>query len=511
MDIISDGEGEEQAAPVEPKPPKRRRCTNNIGFGIGTLFLVLILCDDSGYWRSIHCQDPVDIGNQYIVGLGLTHWSLIEPPRVPQPFEFLVNAELLRSRAQKCFGYAAYPVVQIAKLVEPVFLPPDTLPRDRITLVAHHLAIGFDFITSSFNQHARQLHAWVELWQTQHGIRRAPKTLTLTLHRNMIAKLFTGSGLFHIVGFTSRLCRKRLIGSKEPSFKLLKAWHKVRVDSDSVAARPRCKTRRLPRHRTGWSNAHEVHMILEWLAASDNIKNTRRIWGTAQKFAKVFAVANSVTVTSVLGILRPANMQVLRSARIRLDVVACNLFRKVWSELVPDTINIYLYLDSSPQVRGEELFALSIELRDPAGNYPWERRLAPMIAIQKDYFDAVGKSLALVYLIWLLVGPTASQVIRFCDRVRGIVTDMGTERKIARSPCLISDYFDLMLDAPVQIPFRLYLFPLAVSSPGWMHGWDVVMQRSLASLSFFPAFLVGTKALIALFRSKLWKSQLLEI
>ena len=249
-------------------------------------------------------------------------------------------------------------------------------------------------------------------------------------------------------------------------------------------------------------------MILEWLAASDNIKNTRRIWGTAQKFAKVFAVANSVTVTSVLGILRPANMQVLRSARIRLDVVACNLFRKVWSELVPDTINIYLYLDSSPQVRGEELFALSIELRDPAGNYPWERRLAPMIAIQKDYFDAVGKSLALVYLIWLLVGPTASQVIRFCDRVRGIVTDMGTERKIARSPCLISDYFDLMLDAPVQIPFRLYLFPLAVSSPGWMHGWDVVMQRSLASLSFFPSFLIGLKSVIAFFRSKLWKSQL---
>ena len=108
-----------------------------------------------------------------------------------------------------------------------------------------------------------------------------------------------------------------------------------------------------------------------------------------------------------------------------------------------------------------------------------------MVALQKDFFDAVGKSLALVWIIWLLVGPSPEQLIRFCDRVRGIVTDMGTERKIARSPCLISDFFDIMLERAVQIPFRLYLFPLAVSSPGWMHGWDVAMQRGLASLSFF--------------------------
>ena len=231
------------------------------------------------------------------------------------------------------------------------------------------------------------------------------------------------------------------------------------------------------------------------------IRNSCHLWRAAQKFAKVFSVANGVSTASILGVLKPANMQVLRAARPRLDVVACCLFRKVWSELVPDSINIYLYLDSSPQVRGEELFALSVELRDPAGNYPWERRLAPMVALQKDYFDAIGKGLALVWILWLLVGPAPEQLIRFCDRVRGVVTDMGTERKIARLPCLISDFYEIMLEVrmPVQLPFRLYLFPLALSSPGWMHGWDVVMQRGLASLSFFPAFLIGIKSMVAFF------------
>ena len=437
-EIISDGEKEE-AALVAPIPSRKRRRGASLGPIAGSLFLVLIVCGSTtGYWKSINCQDQQQHGHGFIVGVGLTRWSLCRPLEVPQSIEFLAKAELLRSRAQKVFGYVVYPIVEFAKLLEPVFLPPGTAPIDRISLVAGQLAIPFDFSTSAFNDQApRQVQAWVEQWIIQHAIAKAPRTLTLGLHGNMLTSLFKSPSAFHIAGFTSRVCRKRLIGSKDPSSKLLKSWLKVNCDA---AARPHVKPRLHVKPRRGWSNAHEVHMILEWLAASDNIKNTRRIWGTAPKSAKVFAVANSVTVTSGLGILRPANMQVLRSARIRLDVVACNLFRKVWSELVPDTINIYLYLDSSPQVRGEELFALSIELRDPAGNYPWERRLAPMIAIQKDYFDAVGKSLALVYLIWLLVGPTASQVIRFCDRVRGIVTDMGTERKIARSPCLISDF-----------------------------------------------------------------------
>ena len=64
-----------------------------------------------------------------------------------------------------------------------------------------------------------------------------------------------------------------------------------------------------------------------------------------------------------------------------------------------------------------------------------------------------------------------------------------------------------MLERPVQIPWRLYLFPLAIASPGWMHGWDVILQRGLASLPFFSVFLTGLKSLVAFFNSKLWRSQ----
>ena len=71
----------------------------------------------------------------------------------------------------------------------------------------------------------------------------------------------------------------------------------------------------------------------------------------------------------------------------------------------------------------------------------WSRRLAPLIALQKDFFDACGKALALTWIIFLLVGPTAEAMVRFCRCVKSITTDMGTERKLARFPDIIADFF----------------------------------------------------------------------
>ena len=98
---------------------------------------------------------------------------------------------------------------------------------------------------------------------------------------------------------------------------------------------------------------------------------------------------------TVMEALKPANCQVVRSARVRLDVVACNLFRMMWDRLISDDVSVYLYLDSSPQLKGEELFAVSFDVFDPGGQLVWERRLAPLVALQKDFFDACGKALAL--------------------------------------------------------------------------------------------------------------------
>ena len=181
------------------------------------------------------------------------------------------------------------------------------------------------------------------------------------------------------------------------------------------------------------------------MSASLEVKNVRHLHRATLKFATVFTNTNSPRTKTILDHIKTANFQTIRSTRIKLDTVAYNLFRQLWKRLIDDRICIYMYLDSSPQLRGEELFAVSFELHDPSGKLLWERRLAPLIALQRDFFDACGKALALVWIIFLLVGPAVESIVRFCGCVRSITTDMGTERKLARFPCIIADFYELML------------------------------------------------------------------
>ena len=87
---------------------------------------------------------------------------------------------------------------------------------------------------------------------------------------------------------------------------------------------------------------------------------------------------------------------------------------------------------------------------------------------------------------------------------------MGTERKLARFPDILAPFFELILGRPVVVPDRQFLFPIALSAPGWNHGWDIVIRRGLASLLWFAGWLEGLKSIIAFCRSKIWRGQLVR-
>ena len=96
----------------------------------------------------------------------------------------------------------------------------------------------------------------------------------------------------------------------------------------------------------------------------------------------------------------------------------------------------------------------------------------------------------------------------FCSKVRSITTDMGTERLIVTSPEFLMDVLQVVdpkfhpgPDAPPD-----FQFPWAVAVPGWKHAWDLLLQKGLSSLRWFPGWLRGLKAIVACFRSQ-WTRQ----
>ena len=147
---------------------------------------------------------------------------------------------------------------------------------------------------------------------------------------------------------------------------------------------------------------------------------------------------------------------------------------------------------------GCEMLAASLEVFDPAGQLPFVRKLMPIIYLSRDYLDTFGKTLATIWVIFLLVGPDHDTVANFCSKVIAICTDMGTERLIARHSDFLPDFYALILNVrlPPTVTLRSSLFPLAMQSPGWNHGWDIVLKRGLGSLSWRPTFLDSLRSII---------------
>ena len=141
-----------------------------------------------------------------------------------------------------------------------------------------------------------------------------------------------------------------------------------------------------------------------------HVKNNQA-WFTARAFARIFAKNGQCDVSEMMGSTRRVHFETLRRARIRLDAVASLVWRQWWLEMPDSSISISLYVDSSLQSRGGDMFVSSFEIWDQ--RLPWSRELMPVLSLERHMLGARCKALALLFQIWLLVGPSAEEMVRF--------------------------------------------------------------------------------------------------
>ena len=79
------------------------------------------------------------------------------------------------------------------------------------------------------------------------------------------------------------------------------------------------------------------------------------------------------------------------------------VFRKFGSSLYMSAISILIWIDGSPQWRGSEMYAGTIEVLCEEWSIRWT---LPVIALRSGMLDAVGKTLGLLWALWLMVGPS---------------------------------------------------------------------------------------------------------
>ena len=157
----------------------------------------------------------------------------------------------------------------------------------------------------------------------------------------LVGPILSGkASICHVVGMGQRVCRKRLLVHMAPTKGTLKSFRESSLQQ-------RRSKRTAPRVRgSNWSNMHDPRIVIDWLAATEHVKNINQAWFTARAFARIFAKHGQCDVSEVMGSTRHVHFGTLRRARIRLDAVA-SLWRQWWREIPDSSISIFLVVLAS--------------------------------------------------------------------------------------------------------------------------------------------------------------------
>ena len=117
----------------------------------------------------------------------------------------------------------------------------------------------------------------------------------------------------------------------------------------------------------------------------------------------------------------------------------------------------------------------------------------PGVALWYGSLGVVDKAAALLWALYLVAGPDPNILRWVCWNVRSITTDMGTERLIAQMRDLVPGMFRV-LGAP-RAPLMSRMFPFASPVAGWLHFWDLMLQKLLNSMRFFPRWITAFKVM----------------
>ena len=301
--------------------------------------------------------------------------------------------------------------------------------------------------------------------------------------------------IVHIVAWHKRLQRKLLMNSY-PSYSVLQRF---RSEVHAVEGAPDVVSRFGTVRDARSQGTVSAEALLRWLNATAYVKQVKQAEPAALAWAKVLLPeAKNDDLADLLPDDLIASGEQMRRHRVRLDLSSMLLFRLVHSNWQSPAY--YLWSDASPQWKGKEFCASSFDCY--VSGTLQRRKLLPCLALTRGRTTALQKCLALLWQIFLMVG--ADRVQEYCRSVRGIVTDMGSERLLCKMPVAVLQNFMRHIGSNAFISTDSPLiFSGALAMPGWRHCFDLVLRRGLWMMPWFPSWVKKLKLLVSWLRDDL--------
>ena len=173
----------------------------------------------------------------------------------------------------------------------------------------------------------------------------------------------------------------------------------------------------------------------------------------------------------------------LLEAQGKLDVVSMLLHRRQFhADRVHDRIDaIQLFSDSSPN-SGSEFQGMVADVHRKDKSF--ERLVLPGSTLAYySLCDAISKTIALVWAVWLVVGPDIDDMRYWFDKVVGVTTDFGIEVLTVTVPNILRAFVAWASGTPLMECMALVdhterLLRNAIRISGWGHLLGNIMKTS---------------------------------
>lgn len=276
----------------------------------------------------------------------------------------------------------------------------------------------------------------------------------------------------HCVALTGKVIRKRLLDDADASKKRLKF---MRKELQATSTPPPVGVVE-KRWKGGKRGVKDPRILLLWLDFSQGLKQQRHAGLSFKRFAALLTASGVANAEEISAKVAKAGGSLLVKSRVALDCTA-NIFHRQWRASICDEagVSIHIFCDASPQWRGIELFATSVDCIIGGQLF---RRLAPLVSLSKTQMGHQGKLAALLWQLFLMTGPSFSNMRKLCTAVRSVTTDLGTERLLSDSASCLPDFFEQTVSAkPHDDEPSALLFSRCLHVPGFRHMVDNLLQQ----------------------------------
>ena len=381
-------------------------------------------------WKPVHplVRSPHD--GPFALGAVLGRWQLMSDTECKRRYDSEFSAEMFR-RARACSaslseqmaGYLVYQVLDVIAF-DNDYLITEEMSHNPYRVFEHLSGVlchRVDVEGTISDQ--KPLRQWSGEWRHEAKFEQVCiAKFNMWLAREILMR---NTQFMHCVVVGPRLNNARCFHSR-PGRKALKRFKEGNRMVEQIL-----HIRQRPyRILHGWANQLPCDLILDWLSATRYLSKESDHIECAKAYAKLFARAPAVANAEFLmENLEQVGEYVLRKARVRLDAMTLLWWQEWFGTILLEDINFVVYIDGSPQRRGLELYAASVDViyTGPRADPVWIRRLLlPVLNLSRDNLDAISKTVALLWQLLLLFG--ANLFGPMLGRIRGILSDSGTER-----------------------------------------------------------------------------------